>query len=187
MNCAVIGGGEWAAPRSAARGVDGAREAIADLGPPAQGGATGDVDLDQQAAGERAGAPRRSGRARRARHAAPGASRAPRRGGRGPCRRAARSRPRRRPRSSRLCWRSGGRTGRGCRRSGRSRPGPRPAGSPSPRRPRASPRGCSSRISSACRSRLSSNPGQFSPRRARCRATVYAARPPYLEDDSASN
>ena len=61
-----------------------------------------------------------------------------------------------------------------------------PAGSPSPRRPRASPRGCRRRISSACRSRLS-RIRVSSPRGVPDRFQSHAARPPYVENDSASN
>ena len=80
MNCAVIGGGERSPPL-APPAVDRPREALADLGAPAQGGAAGHVDLDQQAAGQERVAARRSGRAPRARPAARGASRSRRLGG----------------------------------------------------------------------------------------------------------
>ena len=161
----------------AAAAVDRPREALADLGAPAQGGAARHVDLDQQAAGDERAL---LGEAGELVEPGPQPGRQPLAAAgdvEDPRRRAARPRPRRPRRSSRLCWRSGGRTGRGCRRSGRSRPGPRPGGSPSPRRPRASPRGClADLLGLPLAALVESGPV----RRAACPTSIRRCRPPAI-------
>ena len=188
MNCAVIGGGEGRGPGSrraasmAATKRSWTSACLRSAGPPATWTSTSRPRATRGRSSAKA-ADLVEPRPQRLR-----ASRPPLPRHRGPWPGAARSRPRGRRHSSRLCSRSGGRTGRGFRRSLRSRPGPRPAGIPSPRRSPASPRGSSAgfrRPGARGSRRTGSAP------RAACRTSdptpgrPYAARPPYAEDDSA--